>query len=145
MLSYEDARSLVFEHVKPQEKVKRPLTESQGLALSENIVAPHGLPLFDNSAVDGYAVQATDLTRASKDNPVRLKKLGYIAAGDTEVEQMNAGQCLQIATGAPLPPGADTVVMKEDIELNESFVYFTQAIPKTQTCVIRVKTFRRVE
>ena len=95
MLSYEEARALVFEHVKTREKVKRPLTESQGLALSENIIAPHGLPVFDNSAVDGYAVQATDLSRASKDNPVRLKKLGYIAAGDTGEEQMNSGQCLQ--------------------------------------------------
>jgi molybdopterin molybdotransferase len=132
MLSYEDARSLVFEHVKPLGKRNCPLTESQGLALSEDILAPHGLPLFDNSAVDGYAVQSADLVDASRKNPVRLKKLGYIAAGDTGKEQMNSGQCLQIATGAPLPPGADTVVMKEDIELNESFVYFTQAIPKTQ-------------
>ena len=56
MLSYEDARSLVFEHVKPLGKRNCPLTESQGLALSEDILAPHGLPLFDNSAVDGYAV-----------------------------------------------------------------------------------------
>jgi len=132
MLSYEDARSLVFEHVKPLGKRNCPLTESQGLALSEDILAPHGLPLFDNSAVDGYAVQSADLVDASRKNPVRLKKMGYIAAGDTGEEQMNSGQCLQIATGAPLPPGADTVVMKEDIELNESFVYFTQAIPKTQ-------------
>ena len=132
MLSYEDARSLVFEHVKPLGKRNCPLTESQGLALSEDILAPHGLPLFDNSAVDGYAVQSVDLVDASRKNPVRLKKMGYIAAGDTGEEQMNSGQCLQIATGAPLPPGADTVVMKEDIELNESFVYFTQAIPKTQ-------------
>ena len=49
MLSYEDARSLVFEHVKPLGKRNCPLTESQGLALSEDILAPHGLPLFDNS------------------------------------------------------------------------------------------------
>ena len=132
MLSYEDARSLVFEHVKPLGKRNCPLTESQGLALSEDILAPHELPLFDNSAVDGYAVQSADLVGASRKNPVRLNKLGYIAAGDSRQERMNSGQCLQIATGAPLPPGADAVVMKEDIELNESFVYFTQAIPKTQ-------------
>jgi len=92
MLSYEDARSLVFEHVKPLGKRNCPLTESQGLALSEDILAPHGLPLFDNSAVDGYAVQSADLVDASRKNPVRLKKLGYIAAGDTGEEQMNSGQ-----------------------------------------------------
>ena len=132
MLDYEDAKALVFENVIALEKWLCPLNESQGLALSEDILAPHGMPLFDNSAVDGYAVQAADLAAASKDNPVRLEKLGYISAGDTGEEQIVSGQCVQIATGAPLPPGADTTVMKEDIELDASHVRFFQAIPKTE-------------
>ena len=132
MLDYEDAKALVFENVIALEKWLCPLNESQGLALSEDILAPHGMPLFDNSAVDGYAVQAADLAAASKDNPVRLEKLGYISAGDTGEERIVSGQCVQIATGAPLPPGADTTVMKEDIELDASHVRFFQAIPKTE-------------
>ena len=132
MLSYEDARALVFEHVKPLEKEQRRLIESQGLALSEDIVAPYGMPLFDNSAVDGYAVQAADLTAASRENPVRLEKLGYISAGDSGKDPLGSGQCVQIATGAPLPAGADTIVMKEDIKLEESLVCFFQSIPKTE-------------
>ena len=132
MLNYEDARALVFEHVVPLEKGQRPLTESQGLALSEDILAPHGMPLFDNSAVDGYAVQAADLADASRENPVRLKKLGYISAGDSGKDPLGSGQCVQIATGAPLPAGADTIVMKEDIKLEESLVCFFQSIPKTE-------------
>ena len=132
MLNYEDARALVFEHVVPLEKGQRPLTESQGLALSEDILAPHGMPLFDNSAVDGYAVQAADLADASRENPVHLKKLGYISAGDSGEDSICSGQCVQIATGAPLPPGADAAVMKEDIELEESHVRFFQSIPKTE-------------
>jgi molybdopterin molybdotransferase len=132
MLDYEDARALVFENVIPLEKCMCPLTEAQGLALSEDILAPHGIPLFDNSAVDGYAVQAADLADASRGNPVRLEKRGYISAGDTGEEQIVSGQCAQIATGAPLPPGADTTVMKEDIELDASHVRFFQGIPKTE-------------
>ena len=132
MLSYEDARALVFEHVKPLEKEQRHLIESQGLALSEDIVAPYGMPLFDNSAVDGYAVQAADLTAASRENPVCLEKLGYISAGDSGKDPLGSGQCVQIATGAPLPAGADTIVMKEDIKLEESLVCFFQSIPKTE-------------
>ena len=132
MLSYEDARALVFEHVKPLEKEQRHLIESHGLALSEDIVAPYGMPLFDNSAVDGYAVQAADLTAASRENPVRLEKLGYISAGDSGKDPLGSGQCVQIATGAPLPAGADTIVMKEDIKLEESLVCFFQSIPKTE-------------
>ena len=90
------------------------------------------MPLFDNSAVDGYAVQAADLADASRENPVRLKKLGYISAGDSGEDSICSGQCVQIATGAPLPPGADAAVMKEDIELEESHVRFFQSIPKTE-------------
>jgi len=132
MLTYEDARSLVIEHVKPLGKRNCPLNESQGLALSEDILAPHGLPLFDNSAVDGYAVQALDLDDASPEKPVHLKKLGYISAGDSVEVQIDSGQCLKIATGAPIPPGADTVVMKEDIVLNGSHVNFSQLISKKE-------------
>ena len=132
MLNYEDARALVFQNVKPLEKYTRPLTESQGLALSENISAPHGMPSFDNSAVDGYAVQAKDLVEASTGNPVLLKILGYISAGDSGEEQMCSGQCVQIATGAPLPPGANTVVMVEDIEVEGSHARFGQSIPEKE-------------
>ena len=132
MLNYEDARALVFQNVKPLEKYTRPLTESQGLALSEDISAPHGMPSFDNSAVDGYAVQAADLAEASTGNPVLLKILGYISAGDSGEEQMCSGQCVQIATGAPLPPGANTVVMVEDIGVEGSHVSFTQSIPEKE-------------
>ena len=82
MLNYEDARDLVFQNVKPLGKCTLPLTESQGLALSDDILAPHGIPSFDNSGVDGYAVQAKDLAEASLVNPVLLENLGYIAAGD---------------------------------------------------------------
>ena len=78
MLDYEDARALVFKNVIPLEKSLCPIAESQGLALSKDVLAPYGIPLFDNSAVDGYAVQAADLSDASMENPVRLKTLGYI-------------------------------------------------------------------
>ena len=128
MLNYEDARALVFQNVKPLEKCTRPLTESQGLALSDDILAPHGMPSFDNSGVDGYAVQAQDLAQASAENPVLLENLGYIAAGDSVNEKVNSGQCMQIATGAPLPKEADSVVMKEDIEVEDSKIRYTQSI-----------------
>ena len=132
MLNYEDARDLVFQNVKPLEKCTRPLTESQGIALSDDILAPHGMPSFDNSGVDGYAVQAEDLTQASAVNPVFLENLGYIAAGDTGNEKMHSGQCIQIATGAPLPKGADSVVMKEDIEIEDSKISFTRSIKEKE-------------
>jgi len=132
MLNYEDAKALVFQYVKPLEKCTRPLTESQGLALSDDILAPHGMPSFDNSGVDGYAVQAEDLAQASTENSVLLENLGYIAAGDSGNEKMHSGQCMQIATGAPLPKGSDSVVMKEDIEIEDSKIRFTRSIQEKE-------------
>ena len=76
MLNYEDARALVFQNIKPLGKCTRSLTESQGLALSDDILAPHGMPSFDNSGVDGYAVQADDLAQASAEIRYCLKIWG---------------------------------------------------------------------
>ena len=132
MLNYEDAKALVFEHIKPLEKVMCPLEESQGRALSEDILAPHGIPLFDNSAVDGYAVKAADLVNATKENPIILKKLGYISAGDPGKKQIMSGECVQIATGAPLPIEADSIVRMEDVKIENSQVCFFNAISKAE-------------
>ena len=132
MLNYEDARDLVFQNVTPLEKCTLPLTESQGLALSDDILAPHGIPSFDNSGVDGYAVQAKDLAEASVVNPIMLENLGYVAAGDFGKEKMHSGQCMQIATGAPLPKGANSVVMKEDIKIEGSKIRFTRLIQEKE-------------
>ncbi len=132
MLSYEDARSLVFQKIKPLGKCTQPLTESLGFALSEDILAPHGIPSFDNSGVDGYAVQSQDIAQASIVNPVLLENLGYIAAGDSINQNMHSGQCIQIATGALLPKGADSVVMKEDVEIKGAEIIFTQPIKEKE-------------
>ncbi len=132
MLNYEDARALVFQNIKPLGKYTCPLTESQGLALSDDILAPHSIPSFDNSGVDGYAVQAKDLAEASLINPILLQNLGYIAAGDFANEIMHSGQCMQIATGAPLPEGANSVVMKEDIKIEGSQIRFTRLIQEKE-------------
>ena len=132
MLNYEDARALIFQNVKPMGKCTCLLTESQGLALSDDILAPHGIPSFDNSGVDGYAVQAKDLAEASLVNPILLENLGYIAAGDFGNDRMHSGQCIQIATGAPLPKGANSVVMKEDSKIEGSKIRFTRLIKEKE-------------
>ena len=117
MLDYADARSLVFDHAHPLSRELRPLPESRGFATVEDLRASHPLPLFDNSAMDGYAVRSEDVSEAGEGCPVLLEKLGYIPAGDPGDFRVGPGQCTQIATGAPVPPGTDAVVMKEDVRL----------------------------
>ncbi len=81
--------------------------------LAETIRAPFALPRFTNSAMDGFAVRAVDVTTASKETPVVLKLTGMIRAGQKAEASVFEGECIQVMTGASLPPGADTVVPVE--------------------------------
>lgn len=84
--------------------------------LAEDIYAGTNLPPFDNSAMDGYAVRSTDLKGVSKENPGTLKVIEEIKAGDVPKEALAKGVCCRIMTGAPIPEGADSVIMVEDTE-----------------------------
>jgi molybdopterin molybdotransferase len=88
--------------------------QAHGRVLTETIHALIDLPGFDNSAVDGYAVRAQDTTTAEAGAPARLKLIGKVAAGEEFNGKVDAGECVRIFTGSPLPGGADAVVMQED-------------------------------
>ncbi|TQN30284.1 molybdopterin molybdochelatase [Haloactinospora alba] len=103
----------VLELVHPTEPTELDLLQAHGGVLAEPVSAPVSLPRFDNSAVDGYAVVATDLDGASEQDPARLPVVADIPAGDTAVVTLRPGQCARIMTGAPLPGGADAAVPVE--------------------------------
>jgi molybdopterin molybdotransferase len=86
-----------------------------GRILARDVFAPIDLPSFDNSAMDGYAVRASDLRSASQEFPVSLRQIGKIAAGEQLAGEVGSGQCARIFTGSPLPRGADAVIMQEDV------------------------------
>ncbi|WP_345441183.1 molybdotransferase-like divisome protein Glp [Actinoallomurus vinaceus] len=89
------------------------LPESYGGVLAEPVTAPVDLPPFDNSAMDGYAVLASDVASAAETSPVTLSVVGDIAAGDQGAYGIGPGLCARIMTGAPLPGGADAIVPVE--------------------------------
>ncbi|WP_327637518.1 molybdopterin molybdotransferase MoeA [Kribbella sp. NBC_00482] len=91
----------------------QPLMDAVGLVLCEDIVSGVSLPGFDNSAMDGYAVQAGDLGGASDENPISLPVVGEFRAGRSEPIVVTPGTCVRIMTGAPMPRGADSVVPVE--------------------------------
>lgn len=132
MISPEQAKHIVLEHTTLKSPRKVGLAESLGFVLQEPIQATCSVPAFDNSAMDGYAVLASDLTQASEESPVALEKLDYLPAGHQGLEPIQAGQCFQIATGAELPPGADAVVMKEQIQMEGNRIWFRRAPEKAQ-------------
>ncbi len=113
-ISVEEARAYILKHFHPLEAEWVPLLDSLDRVLAEDIIADMNVPPFNNSAMDGYAVRAQDIADASPDHPVVLRVIGDLAAGYTAQRTVERGTALRIMTGAPLPPGADTVVRFEE-------------------------------
>ena len=113
MRSVEEHRRVVAGLINPRPPVALPLAAALGLVLADDVVAPLSLPGFDNSAMDGYAVLATDVADAGQDSPVRLPVAEDIPAGRTDIPPLAAGTAHRIMTGAPLPAGATAVVPVE--------------------------------
>jgi molybdopterin molybdotransferase len=92
-----------------------PISAALGRVLAEAVVSARDLPPADNSAMDGYAVRAADLVGASPERPLRLRVAFEVAAGARATQPLGAGEAARILTGAPVPPGADSVVRQEDV------------------------------
>ena len=110
MRPLEEAQREVLSNVTGLPVTQVDLSSALGLALAADVTAPHDVPPFTNSAMDGYALQAADTVSA----PVRLIVLEDVAAGHAAAQAVVAGTSIKIMTGAPLPTGADAVVRVED-------------------------------
>jgi molybdopterin molybdotransferase len=94
------------------------IDEALGLVLAENVRAPEPLPRFDNTAMDGYAIRAANTSGAAAALPVRLSVVESVFAGEVTRRRIRDGQACRIMTGAPVPPGADTVAAKEEVTVD---------------------------
>jgi molybdopterin molybdotransferase len=115
MLSLEEALEKLLSSINPivgEERVS--LANAAGRFLAQDVAASHPLPVFDNSAMDGWAVRSADVAGAAKDRPVILECIANVPAGKEFVGRIEQGRCARIFTGAPLMAGADAVVMQED-------------------------------
>jgi molybdopterin molybdotransferase len=115
MTPLEDAQTFVLGSCPPKLPVEMSRLDAGGLVLATAVVSSEVVPPFDNSAVDGYAVRAADVATA-KDVAVDLVVVGEIAAGAAPDRALGPGEAIRIMTGAPMPDGADAVVMVEDSE-----------------------------
>jgi molybdenum cofactor synthesis domain-containing protein len=114
-ISLDEARRRLDANVRPIERIERVrLDEAAGRVAAADVASPIDVPPFARSAMDGYAVVAADTEGASRDAPVRLRQLDRIFTGTVSTEVVTRGTCAEIATGAPLPAGADAVVMVEE-------------------------------
>jgi len=117
MISYEEALEQVIGALTPLPAVSMSITNCLNTCLAEDVASRVDLPGFDTASMDGYAVRSLDLAGVGGPNgPVALPCRMDIAAGQVADRPLEAGECARILTGAPMPAGADAVVMQEDTE-----------------------------
>lgn len=137
MLTVEDHLEKILRGIGPLGAYDQPLVESLGLPLHEAFVSPSDLPLFDNSAMDGYAIRSEDVAGASREQPVVLPVVGEIAAGSGRPFAISAGTAVKIMTGAPIPRGADAVIPFEKTDRGNARVEIYE--PAARGACIRPK------
>ena len=113
MISADQALQIVLENVAPLGVERVPILEALGRVLAEDISSSRDIPGFDNSAMDGYAIRAADLVKASEANPVKLAVVETIGAGQMPTQSVGAGQAVRTMTGAPIAKGADAIIPVE--------------------------------
>lgn len=113
-LTVAEALRLVLDGVAVLPAGSVPILDALGMVLAEAVTARDSLPPFANSAMDGYAVRAADLTPAGAGSPVELRVVADIAAGSWPEVTVTSGTAARIMTGAPLPAGADAIIPVED-------------------------------
>ena len=109
MIPLAEAQQVVIDRCGPLPTVRLPLVAALGHVTAGAVVAAEAVPAFDNTAMDGFAVRSVDTAAA----PVTLEVVGTLAAGGVPTAPVGAGQAIRIMTGAPIPPGADAVIMVE--------------------------------
>lgn len=116
MLELEDALKRMVSAIEPLPAETIPLARAKDRVMAEDVHSPNDLPAFDNSAMDGYAVRASDVVAAGPGSPIALRLAGQVAAGAAPTTPVQPGSCVRVFTGSPIPHGADAVVMQEDVQ-----------------------------
>jgi len=116
MISVEDALERILSYVAVLESEEKHPLDALGQVVDENLVAGFNIPPLPNTSMDGYAVRAADTEGATSDNPRQLKVIGEVAAGYLFEGSVSTGEAVRIMTGAPIPPGADSVVPFEETD-----------------------------
>jgi molybdopterin molybdotransferase len=128
MISLEDALAAYAKHLRAMSAETIAIADSANRVLAESVTALTDLPRIDQSAMDGYALRAADIETASADAPLYLPITQQIVAGAHEcLRPLAAGTAARILTGAPLPPGADTVIPQERVHRTGDQLVFSEA------------------
>ncbi|HEY7286051.1 MAG TPA: gephyrin-like molybdotransferase Glp [Vicinamibacterales bacterium] len=132
-ISIGEARRRLRDGVRPISKIERiPLERAAERVAAADVTSTIDVPPFTRSAMDGYAVAAADTALASPHAPAQLELVGRVFTGEVGLQAAGDGRCVEIATGAPLPPGADAVVMVEDTRRSGGAIQILNAVTTGQ-------------
>lgn len=130
LLSVEEAREKVLSQIKPLAPLELPLQEAYGCVLAEDVRASSDIPDFSSSAMDGFAVRSSEVAGATPTAPVDLKIVGRALIGQRPESTVGGGEAVRIATGAPIPAGADAIVPIENCEVLGDLVRIVAGSPE---------------
>jgi len=134
LFTLDEARQVVKRHLKPKplglEEI--PLLEAHNRVLAEDVTSALDIPPFSRSTVDGYALKAEDTFGAEENLPKKLRVCGTVNVGEPPSAKVVHGEAVEIATGAPIPEGADAVVMAEYTERRDGEVYIYSPVAKDE-------------
>jgi molybdopterin molybdotransferase len=119
MISVEEALQHVLNAAQPRPPARVSLRETLGCVLAEDVASDVDSPPHDKSLVDGYAVQAGAFVRRAERSPLELAVIEQVTAGEVPTSEVGSGTTIRVMTGAPIPQGADAVVMTEDAQWRE--------------------------
>ncbi len=132
-IALEEARAIIERALQPIDRTEvLPLQQANGRVLAQDVVSTVDVPPFSRAAMDGYAVRAEDTAGASRTTARTLRRIETIYTGQVPQKRVGQGECAEIATGAPMPDGADAVVMVEETDIDDrgSVSIFVQATPR---------------
>jgi molybdopterin molybdotransferase len=144
MISYPQAIEIIAHHVAPPLPGERLLLlEAAGRIVATSLVAPHDMPPFAQSMMDGYAVRSRDTQVATPTQPVRLSVGPTLTAGEILHQPLAPRQAIRIMTGAPVPHGADTILRMEDSELEAELLVIRRPLRRGMALQRRGAEIRR--
>ncbi|MCW4007757.1 MAG: molybdopterin-binding protein [Candidatus Bathyarchaeota archaeon] len=134
LMTFDEAKKVIDEQLKlkPLGAEEISLLEAYNRVLAEDVVATLDIPPFNRSTVDGYAVKAADTFGAEENQPVQLRICGSVSVGEPPKITVNPGEAAEIVTGAPIPEGADAVVMVEDTDRDGDLLRVYRAVTRDE-------------
>ena len=147
LMTFDEAKRVVEEQLMPitLSEEELPLLEAYDRVLGENMVSALDIPPFDRSTVDGYAVKAEDTFGAEENQPAKLTVLGMVSVGEPPKISVGKRQAAEIVTGAPVPEGADAVVMVEDTDREDIELRVFRAVTLAENVMKRGTDIKKGE